>query len=517
MSAAKIGGTTGRVAAVLGLDLGTQSTKATLVACDGRTLATHAVPVTFDRPQPGWGEQSPDVLMASASECIGALSAHFRDVDIAAIGVAAQMGGAIGLAPDFTPVTPHELWLDTRADGDRQDLLTAFGPEIFAKNGIIPFVAPRVRRWLRLDPALGTRLAKVVAPAAYLAGRLAGMSDAAEAVCDRTQAHLFGCFDVAANAWDEDLAVRIGLPPHLLPRIVDPFDIIGALSVEMAGRFGLTAGIPIAAGIGDGTSGWFAAGGVEPGVCVDTSGSSQHFAVTIDRFVPDPTGLLACMPSAAPGRFYLLGFTTSTGLTHRWLRQIFDTTYEALEGQARLVPPGANGVLAVPHFNGRVSPFESSIKGAFIGFDDKTGAGDFYRALLEASAFELEGWLRAARRLAPGVALQGVVNIGGGAQNALWNQIKADVTGLTFRIARDEVNAARGAALAAGIAAGVIDQNAHDWFAADYLGARTSVPDVESHATYRPLAESYEALVDELIPIYRRLQSLRQSHLAESQ
>jgi xylulokinase len=505
------------IPAVLGLDLGTQSTKASLVALDGHTLGTHAVAVDFERPQPGWGEQSPHVLIESALACMGALAAQHATVEVVAIGIAAQMGGAIGLDADFVPVTPHEMWLDTRADGDRQELLATFGPEIIAKNGIIPFVAPRVRRWLRLDPALGDRLAKVVAPGSYLVGRLAGMNDAASAICDRTQANLFGCFDVVKNAWDDDLAERSGLPPALLPHIADALDIVGFLSDEMAGRCGLPAGIPIAAGLGDGTSGWFAAGGVEPGVCIDTSGSSAHFAVTIDRFVTDPAGLLSCMPSAAPGRFYLLGFTTSTGLTHRWLRQVFDTSYEALEQQAGQVPPGANGVFAVPHFNGRVSPFEASIKGAFIGFDDRTGPGEFYRALLEASAFELEGWLKAARRLAPGVALANVVNVGGGAQNALWNQIKADVTGLTFGTARDEVNAARGAALAAGIAAGVIDRAGHDWFAPDYLGGRTSVPDAATYGTYRPLAESYDALVEELVPIYRRLASLRQSQRPEGQ
>jgi xylulokinase len=514
MSAPEATGTTGRSAAgesaVLGIDLGTQSTKAVLVQRDGRTLGTHAVPVVFQRPRPGWAEQSPSVLIDSAVACVAALAARFPDVEIAAIGVAAQMGGAIGIDADFVPVTPHEMWLDTRADGDRQELLTVFGPEILAKNGIIPFVAPRVRRWLRLDPALGDRLAKVVAPAGYLTGRLAGMARAAEAICDRTQANLFGCFDVPKNAWDEDLAERCGLPPALLPRVADAFDIVGALSAEMSRRTGLAQGIPVAAGIGDGTAGWFAGGGVRPGVCIATSGSSAHFAVTIDRFAPDPTGTLACMPSAAPGRFYLLGFTTSTGLTHRWLRQIFDATYEELERQARLVPPGANGVFAVPHFNGRVSPFEASIKGAFIGFDDKTGPGEFYRALLEASAFELESWLKTARRLAPGVALAGVVNVGGGAQNALWTQIKADVTGLTFRTAHEEVNAARGAALAAGIAAGAVDRNAHDWFAPDILGARTAVPDARTYAAYRPLADSYDGLVEELIPIFRKLKSLRQ-------
>ena len=157
-------------------------------------------------------------------------------------------------------------------------------------------------------------------------------------------------------------------------------------------------------------------------------------------------------------------------------------------------------------------PVESAIKGAFIGFDDKTGPGDFYRALLEASAFEVEGWLRAARRLAPGVTLDSVVNVGGGAQNALWNQIKTDVTGLPFRTARDEVNAARGAALAAGIAAGAIDRTRHGWFAPAYLGARTSVPDAATYATYRPLAETYDELVEQLLPVFRKLKILRQPH-----
>ena len=496
--------------AVLGLDLGTQSTKASLVALDGHTLGTHGVAVAFERPEPGWGEQPPAVLIDSAVECMAALAAQFPEVEIAAIGVAAQMGGVIGIDAGFTPVTPHELWLDTRADGDRQELLTAYGAEILAKNGIIPFVAPRVRRWLRLDPQLGGRLAKMVSPGGYLVGRLAGVADADSAVCDRTQANVFGCFDVVRNAWDDDLAERCGLPPRLLPRIADSFEIVGSLCTEMAGRCGLAAGIPIAAGLGDGTSGWFAAGGVEPGACIDTSGSSAHFAVTIDRFVPDPTGTLATMPSAAPGRFYLLGFTTSTGLTHRWMRQTFGLSYEDLERQAAAVPPGASGVLAVPHFNGRVSPFEASIKGAFIGFDDKTGPGEFYRALLEASAFELEGWLNAARRLAADVTFGSVVNVGGGAQNALWNQIKADVTGLTFRTARDEVNAARGAALAAGIAAGVIDSARHDWFAPEYLAARTAAPNATTYAAYRPLAESYGPFVEQLIPIYRMLKTLRQ-------
>ncbi len=82
------------------------------------------------------------------------------------------------------------------------------------------------------------------------------------------------------------------------------------------------------------------------------------------------------------------------------------------------------------------------------------------------------------------------------------------MTGLTLHTARDEVNAARGAALAAGIAAQVIDRSAHAWFAADHLAARTAAPEAATYAAYRPLAESYDALVEQLIPDLPQAQEL---------
>ncbi|MBN9021121.1 MAG: hypothetical protein J0H08_03320, partial [Rhizobiales bacterium] len=357
--------------AVVGIDLGTQSTKAALVALDGRQIGAHSVAVDFHRPQPGWAEQPPSVLLDSALAAIRALTARFPDVAVEGLGIAAQMGGAIGIDAGFDAVTPHEMWLDTRADADRAELLAEHRDEILARNGIIPFVTPRVRRWFRVEPDMAARIARVVAPGGYLAGRLAGATSAEEAVCDRTQANLYGCFDVARNGWDAGLAARSGLPPALLPRIADPFEIVGRVSAEIAAASGLAAGTPIVAGMGDGTGGWLAAGGVRPGACIDTSGSSAHFAVTVDRFVADPSGFLSCMPSAAPGLYYLLGFTTGTGITQRWLARVFGTDYEALEAEAAALPPGAGGILGIPHFNGRVSPFEPAMKGAFVGVDDR--------------------------------------------------------------------------------------------------------------------------------------------------
>ncbi len=173
-----------------------------------------------------------------------------------------------------------------------------------------------------------------------------------------------------------------------------------------------------------------------------------------------------------------------------------------------IVPPGSNGIMAVPHFNGRVSPFEAALKGAFIGFDDNTGPvtsiGRCWRLALTSSR---TGWR--PPRLAPDLHLSTVVNVGGGAQNALWNQIKADVTGLTLRTAQAEVNAARGAALAAGIATGTVDLGTNDWFAPAYLGAQMFSPDGDSERRYAAWSASYGIPVEQLLPVFRELQSLR--------
>lgn len=496
--------------AVLGLDLGTQSTKASLVGLDGMPIGSSSCPIAFTRPRSGWAEQDPGVLEASAHDAIRAVLAANPGVTVAALSVAGQMGGAIGIDADFEPVTPHELWLDTRADADRVELLAAHGPEILAATGIVPFVAPRVRRWLRLAPELAGRLARVVAPTGYIAGRLTG-ARAAEAVCDRSQANMFGCFDARTSIWREDLAGRLGLPPALLPRIAGCTEIVGRISPDAAARSGLRAGTPVAAGLGDGTGGWLSAGGVRRGACIDTSGSSAHFAVTVDRFTPDPEGVLTCMPSAHPDFFYLLGFTTGTGLAHRWITTLVGRGYEELEAAAAGLEPGSGGLLAITHLNGRISPFAPNVKGAFVGIDDQTGPEHLYRSVLEAAAYEIGFWMEHTRRLVPDLAFARATNVGGGAQSALWNQIKADVTGIEFDAARPEVNASRGAALVAAAGIGAVALDDAGWMAPEHLSVRRFVPEPGRRAAYDFYRREYAALFGRLAPTYDALAQERGS------
>jgi len=495
-----------RRAAVVGVDLGTQATKVELIASDGEPLAGDQVALTYESPWPGWAEQDPAVLEQSAVLAIAAAVARApSDVEVVGVSVAAQMGGAIGIDAAFAPVTVHEMWLDTRSDGDRAAVLAVAGDRVMGANGIIPFVGPRVRRWLREDPALMRRVARVVAPGPYLMGRLAGLS-ADEAFCDRTQANMYGCFDARRDAWDESLAPVVGIPPALLPRLVAPTAIVGRLSPQAAARCGLPPGIPMAAGVGDGTGGWLAAGGVRPGVCVDTGGSSAHFAITVDRFTPDPQRMLTCMPSAVPGLWYLLGFTTGTGIAHRWLAELLaDGDYQHLEKQAAALPPGADALLCVAHLHGRVTPFEPDVKGAFVGFDERTTPGHLYRAFMESVALEIGEWVDEARRLLPDLRLTEAASIGGGSQSYLWARIKADVLGVPYVRLRPHVNAARGAALVAAAAVGAARLDEPSWHRPEDSVVERCAPDAGRGAMYAEIKGLHRALLASLDPIYQRL------------
>lgn len=499
--------------AVIGIDMGTQTTKAQVVSVDGRPLATADVAVSVERSPDGRAEQDPSVIVGSVVESVSrAVAAAPPATEILALGAAGQMGGAIGLGAGFEPVTPYESWLDTRADAERAQMLERHGSQIVAANGIIPFVGPRVTRWLKTDPGLRQRLCKVVAPAGYVTGRLTGADSAADATCDRTQAHLFGCFDVPAGRWHPDLTVCAGLSGEVLPRIIEPAGIAGGLAPELARRCGLVAGTPVAGGLGDGTAGWVAAGAFDPGTCVDTGGSSEHFAITVGAFTPDPFPgtLLTCMPSAAPGRYHLFGFTAGTGMTRRWWVHFAAAgDYDVLERAAAVLPVRPTDPLAVPHLHGMLSPFDPDVRGALVGFDETSEAAHVYRALFEAMAFEFAAWIARTGELSGGdLHPNAVLAIGGAARSAVGAQVKADVLGIPYVRMRPHVNAARGAALVAAAAIGAAKLDEPSWHDPEVTVVSNHTPDPGARAVYRARRRAYHMLLPALQPIYRELAAL---------
>lgn len=146
----------------------------------------------------------------------------------------------------------------------------------------------------------------------------------------------------------------------------------------------------------------------------------------------------------------------------------------------------------MPHLSGRVCPYQPNVRGAWLGFTWKHTRSHFYRALLEAIAYEFHHYLAAARRLYDDAEFRQVVTIGGGAKSKLWLQIKADVLGMphaTPERLRDF--APLGSAIIAGHAVGLFEDIAAT--AKCFTRVSTSAtPRAEYHALYKQYSEFYD-------------------------
>jgi len=247
----------------------------------------------------------------------------------------------------------------------------------------------------------------------------------------------------------------------LLPAVYESQEICGHISKEGAAATGLIAGTPVVAGAGDQAAGAVGMGIVRAGAVSATIGTSGVvFAATSDP-VLDPKGRIHTFCHAVPQRWHVMGVTQAAGLSLRWFRDQFGTTsssgndpYESLTADASKAPPGADGLLWAPYLMGERTPhLDPRARGALVGITAQHTRGHVVRAILEGVAFSLQDTFEIFRELK--IPVESIRLGGGGARSPLWRQIQADIYGMTVEIVEAEEGPAYGAALLAGVGAGV--------------------------------------------------------------
>jgi len=293
--------------------------------------------------------------------------------------------------------------------------------------------------------------------------------------------------------------------------------VIGEVQPAAAGDFGLAAGTPIAAGAGDTAAGALGAGIVRHGMLLDTAGTAAVLAGCTKQFVADVKNrALLTMRSVIPGLWNPLAYIAGGGLVQSWFRDAFFNTlrgeaqvmngdlYEAMAALADKVAPGAEGLLFSPHLGGRICPADPSMRGAWMGFSWGHTQAHFLRAVLESVAYEYAYYLRILGELIPDLELIEARVIGGGAKNALWNQIKADVLGVPYQSLKRAEFATWGCALIAGHAVGVYDNLADAAELAAGLRGEQVRPRPEVHQVYQAYVEKYIGWQQSLSDAYRQ-------------
>jgi xylulokinase len=491
---------------LVGVDLGTTGTKAALYSPEGEPLAESTAETPLRWRGPGEVDQDPEDFYAAA---VGAIRdcverSGSEPGSVAAIGVTGQMAGVLGIDGEWRPATPYDSWLDLRCSPDVEALGSALGSRLVELSGCPAMVnhGPKMRWWRREHPDAFEAVAKFVVPSGYVAGRLAGLA-AGDAFMDHSYLHFTGVADARAGAWSEELAEAVGVPIDKLPRIVDPASQVGELRAEAARECGLAQGTPIAAGLGDTAAGALGAGMVEPGQLLDVAGTAAVVSASGTEFVPDVEHrTLIVMRGAVAGQWISLSYLSAGSL----LAWVGDTLWEGdapgFDELARVsaeAPAGSDGLIFVPHLDGRLLPSRPQMRGAWVGLTRHHTRAHLVRSVLEGVAYEYAEYLRILRELHPEIDLREVRVVGGGARSDTWNAIKASALGVPYaRPARGEFSC-WGAALVAGRAVGVFGDLAEAASAATAIERRFE-PDPDDHEVLARLARRYAHLLETLDP-----------------
>lgn len=504
---------------VIGIDIGTTGTKAGIYDRTGRLVGEAFEESVLRYPRPGEVEQDPEEIFGSALRTVKAamVRAGLAPGRIAALALDGQMAGIMAIDADWRPVTHYDSWLDTRC-APWLDRLRPHEEDIIRTSGMaLAFNhAPKILYW-KDRPETWDRIASFIQPAAYVAGRLAGLRGR-DAFVDRTYLVFSGFGSGEKAVWNEELLARFGLTTEKLPRIVEPWEIVGTLRPDWAEATGLEAGTPIAAGCGDQSANVLGGGLVDPGVVFDTSGTASVFATVVDRFGTDTTHrcLMTC-PHVVPGLFFPMAYVAGGGLNLRWFRDSLSplekagweaggvNPYDALAEAAGAVAPGAERLIFLPHLSGRNTPNDPEMRGAFLGLTWRHEKPHMVRAIMESIAYEYAFYLRAVREIAPGYNPSFAVNIGGGARSAVLRQIKADALGLDYRCLDREEFGTLGSAIVAGHAVGLFPdlRATARAFAGEVRHVTRSRAEVT--AAYAPYVETYIDALATLSPFFARM------------
>ena len=454
---------------VIGVDIGTQSTKAVLAAADGTILAQASRSYAPDTPRPNWAEQWPDVWLDAVEQCLAELARP----DVDAVCVSSLYGGS-GIPVDAAMQALHPclIWMDRRAEAqvawvranlDMARLGAVTGNLVDSYYGFTKML------WLRDErPDIWARTALLLPPNAYVIQRLTG-----EVAVDHSSAgNIGGVYDLAGRCWSVEMLDALGIPARMMPeRLVASFEIVGGLLPEVAARLGLPAGTPVVAGGVDAAVATFAAGVIRPGQHVAMIGTSMCWGYIAP--VTDASHGLISMPYVVgtDEELYVFGGASTAGASVTWFLETFckaelaagQDMHAALEVGAAEVAPGADGVVFLPYLMGERSPvWDGLASGAFLGLNMFHTRAHLYRAVLEGVTLALRHTM-AAGAMGSAALDPRLIVVGGAARSDLWMQIIADVTGYPVWTIREDVEAALGAARLAALSLGLVRAQDGGW------------------------------------------------------
>jgi xylulokinase len=493
---------------ILAHDLGTTGNKASLYDAEGQLLGSSLSEYGTQFEHTGWAEQNPEdwwqAVCASTKELIS--QTKINKDDIACIVFSGQMMGCVPLDKNARPLRNALIWADQRSTEQEHWLSEQISPEkVYRITGHRLSASYSLCKmlWLRdHQKDIYDNTYKFVHAKDAVVARLTG-----NFVTDPSDASGMNLYDLERGTWSEEIIREAKLDAGKLPDIRPSTDEVG-----------LNPGTPVVIGGGDGCCAATGAGVIQEGRAYNYIGSSSWIALATPKPIYDPTMRTFTWAHLIPNMFSPCGTMQAAGASYAWARNELAglevqlakekniSAYELMNQTAEASPVGAKGLLYLPYLLGERSPrWNTKARGAFIGLDIRHTRSDMIRSVLEGITLNLRVILDAFTT--QGATIDAVRVIGGGAKGKLWNQMMADVYGVSVqRLNVLEEATSLGAAVAGGVGVGVYE----DFSMVEHMNPVVSTvePDSRSKETYDKLLEVFNLTYNALVPVYDELATL---------
>jgi sugar (pentulose or hexulose) kinase len=494
---------------LLGIDVGTSVVKSVLFNLKGEELVVSRRTPSILRNQPGWSEMSMDGLWADVVATLREVAASdtLKHGEIAGIGLTGMCCSSWLLDGAGQPVRNAILWNDGRAadiigDWQRDGVLD----EVFRIGGNIMFpgYTVAVLRWLQEhEPETLERARWSVYCKDWIRFKLTG-----EIATDHSDAGYMP-YDLRASEYSDTVLRACGVESarRLFPDVLESGDVAGRLLPEVAAETGLSAGIPVVAGLVDVAASTLGAGAYRPGQACTIVGTSflNNFIYDAPSFEPFGIGV---QTRTTPRSWVRSLVNTAGTMNLEWFINQFcaaekasekaagRSIYDWAEATASAIPLGSEGIIYHPYLNttGVIAPFLNPVARAqFFGISVEHTRAHMLRAVYEGTALamldsymqvdlEVDEWFIA----------------GGGKRSRFWTQMFADATGRTILVPEGEELGARGVAILAGVASGAYS-SIEDAMGQIIHISREHQPDAEAHEKYLRIYELYKRLYEHVM------------------
>ena len=455
---------------LLGIDEGTTGCKTCIFDLEGNLVATDYREYPCYYPNPGWVEQVPeDITPALFASCKATVKASGVDPkDILAMSLSSQ-GSVIGLLDgEGELIRPFVGWQDLRGEANIEDFLTKISrEEYYAITGdpLGTVFSTTKLAWLKEnEPDNWARTELFSTHQDYFLREWG----AQEYWTDLSSASREGTADVDNNQWSEKIHDILGIPLSKRATVVTEPKVVGEISAKVAELSGLAEGTLLCVGAHDQNCSTFGGGAVRAGDTVMVIGTFGSCFVVLDSPVRDPNAKLVVKPNHGIGNWTIEAFSVTSASAFRWYRDTFadlevaasktlrQDPYDLITHAIADVPAGAGGVTFLPYLQGASGARNNgNARGTFVGMTLGTSKAAMGRAVLEGICFEMKDILVA--QSAAGIDIGAIRLTGGAAKSPLWCQMLADIFERPVELLQTSETGCLGAALYAGVGAGLYD------------------------------------------------------------